>query len=78
MFFVSLCVTSRQKIIREKSLITIILIIFLTFVNDAAFDQMIYERQVVIKYAVPGSNPAQANKQLEEDINQKENELLEL
>ncbi|UCH92318.1 MAG: hypothetical protein JSV88_18755 [Candidatus Aminicenantes bacterium] len=45
---------------RKKGLI-IILILFLTFVNHAQFDQMTYERRVVIKYAAPGSNPAQAN-----------------
>lgn len=45
----------------KKGLIVIISILMLAFFVTAQFDQMTYERRVVIKYAAPRSNPAQAN-----------------
>jgi hypothetical protein len=46
---------------REKFFSVFICGLCLAFLAGAQLDQVAYERRVIIKYAAPGSNPAQAN-----------------
>jgi hypothetical protein len=52
----------RRLIVKKrKGAIIFIVSLFFAYVVYASFDQVTYERRVVIKYAAPGSNPAHVN-----------------